>query len=131
MKSSPEYTIGELAHRFGLPTNVLRHWESVGLLTPPRTAGGRRRYGEPDAVRIALILQGKRLGFGLPQIRRVLDTDDPADRRTALREHHEQLTCRIAEAQAARELIGHALECTSEDFLYCPHFRDRLADLVP
>ena len=38
MKSSAEHpwSVGEVAERFSLPTNVLRHWESVGLLTPER-----------------------------------------------------------------------------------------------
>ena len=35
MKSSP-MTIGQVADHFRLPTHVLRHWESVGLLTPAR-----------------------------------------------------------------------------------------------
>jgi hypothetical protein len=33
-----EYTIGELAARFGLATHVLRHWEDVGLLSPAAPA---------------------------------------------------------------------------------------------
>ncbi|MGH3587458.1 MAG: MerR family DNA-binding transcriptional regulator, partial [Pseudonocardia sp.] len=36
MKSSPEatYSIGEIARHFDLAPHVLRHWETVGLLTP-------------------------------------------------------------------------------------------------
>ncbi|AXB47798.1 MerR family transcriptional regulator [Amycolatopsis albispora] len=130
MKSS-EYTVGELAGRFGLPTNVLRHWEAEGLLTPERTAGGQRRYRKSDVVKVALILQGKELGFGLAEIRRVLTTGDPADRRAALREHHAALTKRIEEAEAARAALGHAIACTSDDFLECAHFRRRLAERIP
>ncbi len=55
MKSSAEHpwSVGDVAARFELPTNVLRHWESVGLLRPPRDSAGRRRYGEDEVVRIA------------------------------------------------------------------------------
>ena len=130
MKSS-EYTVGELAGRFGLPTNVLRHWETEGLLTPVRTAGGQRRYRRADVVKVVLILQGKELGFSLAEIRRVLTTDDPADRRAALREHHAALTRRIEEAEAARAALTHAIACTSEDFLDCGHFRKQLAERMP
>ncbi|MER5317779.1 MerR family transcriptional regulator [Streptosporangium roseum] len=28
-------TIGDVAARFGPATHVLRHWESMGLLSPP------------------------------------------------------------------------------------------------
>ena len=50
--------VGEVAARFDLPTNVLRHWETVGLLRPPRDPAGRRRYGEDEVVRIAVIQRG-------------------------------------------------------------------------
>ncbi|WP_020666234.1 MerR family transcriptional regulator [Amycolatopsis nigrescens] len=131
MKSSTAFTIGELAGRFGLPTHVLRHWETAGLLSPPRTAGGRRYYGPADVTRIALILQGKELGFSLEQIHEVLGTDDPLARRAALRAQHVALTERITSAEAARQALAHAIDCTSEDFFTCPHFRRKLADRIP
>lgn len=31
--------IGEIAGHFGLPTHVLRHWETIGLLSPARASG--------------------------------------------------------------------------------------------
>jgi DNA-binding transcriptional MerR regulator len=52
MKSSDADTIGAVAENFGLATHVLRHWESVGLLTPERDAAGHRRYREHDLTRI-------------------------------------------------------------------------------
>ncbi|MEU7915795.1 MerR family transcriptional regulator [Microbispora bryophytorum] len=55
MKSSATIGIGEAAARFGLATHVLRHWESVGLLTPARVAGDRRRYGPGDLFRVAVL----------------------------------------------------------------------------
>ncbi|GAA0901130.1 MerR family transcriptional regulator [Virgisporangium aurantiacum] len=61
MKSSGTVTIGELAHRFGLATHVLRHWETMGLLTPDRDGAGQRRYGRADLTRVALILIAARI----------------------------------------------------------------------
>ncbi|MDI5976591.1 MerR family transcriptional regulator [Amycolatopsis magusensis] len=130
MKSST-FSVGDLASRFGLPANVLRHWETEGLLTPERTAGGQRRYRTADVVKVVLILQGKELGFSLGEIRRVLTTEDPADRRAALRDQHAALTRRITEAETARDALSHALACTSEDFLECEHFRGHLTARIP
>jgi MerR-like DNA binding protein len=59
MKSS----IGAVARRFGLAPHVLRHWESIGLLTPARS-GGQRRYDESDLARVAVILMSKEAGLG-------------------------------------------------------------------
>ena len=71
-------------HRFELPTHVLRHWESMGLLAPERDAAGRRRYREDDAYRVAAIVSSKAAGMSLDQIRSLLDSGagrPPADPR--------------------------------------------------
>jgi len=40
-----------------------------------------------------------------------------------LRRHLEELERRIAQAQATKRLIEHALACEAEDFMACPHFQ--------
>jgi DNA-binding transcriptional MerR regulator len=125
MKSSSdaELTIGELASHFGLATHVLRHWESVGVLQPARRVNGRRRYHQEHLTRVAIIVHARELGFGLDEIRAILNADDGAGRRTVLRRHLDELERRIAQAQAAKRLIEHALACEAEDFLACPRFQ--------
>ena len=115
-------TIGELADRFGLATHVLRHWESVGLLEPAARVNGRRRYGEAQAARVTMIVRGKEAGFGLAQLREMLDASNPAARKAILERHHAALEQRIAEAQVAKEMVEHALHCPHEDFTECPRF---------
>jgi DNA-binding transcriptional MerR regulator len=126
MKSSG-LTIGELAQRFGLATHVLRHWESVGLLAPARAAGGQRRYGEDDLFRIAVILMSKQVGVGLRDVAEFLASGGD---KTLLRRHLAELERRIEEAQAAKELIEHALECPVK-LEECPHARKEIAARIP
>jgi DNA-binding transcriptional MerR regulator len=64
-------TIGELARESGLTLRALRFYQSKGLLTPQRNAGARV-YSHRDRDRLALFLQGKRLGFTLTEIREML-----------------------------------------------------------
>jgi DNA-binding transcriptional MerR regulator len=130
MKSSGELTIGELAHRFGLATHVLRHWESMGLLVPGRDRGGQRRYSEGDLTRVALILMGKEAGFGLRQLRVLLAANSPMDHPDLLRRHVAVLEDRIVKATAAKELIEHALSCPLP-FDECPHAREQIAARIP
>jgi len=133
MKSSTSHghiTIGELASRFGLATHVLRHWESVGLLAPGRAAGGQRRYGDADLARVAMILMGKEAGLGLPEMRELLSTDNPMDHTDLLRRHVAVLERRIAQAQAAKNLVEHALSCPLS-FDECPHARAQIARRIP
>jgi len=64
-------TIGEVAGEFGITLRALRFYESKRLIAPLRR-GARRYYYRDDREQIALILTGRRLGFTLAEIRRLL-----------------------------------------------------------
>lgn len=125
-----DFSIGELAGRFGLPTHVLRHWESIGLLAPARDSGGQRRYGDPDLARVAMILMGKEAGLGLRELGEVLSTDNPMDHADLLRRHVDVLERRIAQSQAAKDFIEHALSCPLS-FDRCPHAQEQIQARIP
>jgi len=111
--------IGDLASSFGLAPNVLRHWETMGLLRPARVEGSRRVYGEGDRYGVAVIRRAKQAGFSLDEIRDMLATKDPAGRRGALLRRRGELDERIAELQASRAMIECALGCDHHDFTQC------------
>lgn len=122
-------TIGELAGRFGLATHVLRHWEAMGLITPDARVNGRRRFSTDQLARVAMIVRGKGAGMSLDQLRDVLSAPSPAARRGMLERHHRELERRIAEVEASKRLIEHALSCSSEDFTRCPGFQHLVRSL--
>jgi len=64
-------TIRDLAAQAGVTLRALRFYQSKGLLSPARE-GQARVYRASDRERLALILQGKRLGFTLIEIREML-----------------------------------------------------------
>ena len=64
-------TIGELARESGVTLRALRFYQSKGPLSPQRN-GSARIFSQADRGRLALILQGKRLGFTLTEIREML-----------------------------------------------------------
>ena len=131
MKSSSEHpwSVGYVATRFDLPTNVLRHWESVGLLTPPRDAAGRRRYGEDEVVRIAVIQRSKAAGMTLEQIAVLLD-DGSFGRHQVLQQHLDDLYRRMEEMRRSREMTEHAMGCRAHDIATCPRFRAGVDDIL-
>ncbi|WP_311244926.1 MerR family transcriptional regulator [Microbacterium sp. WCS2018Hpa-23] len=131
MKSSVEnpWSVGEVAARFELPTNVLRHWETVGLLTPARDGAGRRRYGQDDVVRIAVIQRSKAAGMTLDQIAVLLD-DGAAGRHEVLQRHLDDLDRRMEDMRRSREMTEHAMGCRSHDIATCPRFRASVDDLL-
>jgi MerR family transcriptional regulator, copper efflux regulator len=73
IRPGPPQRVGEAARRLGTSARMLRYAEELGLVGPPRTAGGYRAYGEQDllAAALALQLQARRgvtpaaLAFGL------------------------------------------------------------------
>ncbi|WP_083486408.1 MerR family transcriptional regulator [Alicyclobacillus ferrooxydans] len=69
------YTISELTDLFQITTRTLRYYEEIGLLHP-RRRGTQRLYAEADRARIDLILRSRRLGFGLEEIRELLELYD-------------------------------------------------------
>ncbi|GAA2998860.1 MerR family transcriptional regulator [Streptosporangium longisporum] len=123
-------SIGEVAGRFGLATHVLRHWESMGLLSPVRTGADRRRYDHDHLFRIAVILRAKEAGFSLDEIREMITTVDPVARREVLRRRHADLTLRVERARASIDMIECALDCDHEDFTGCAHFQRTLEERV-
>jgi MerR family transcriptional regulator, copper efflux regulator len=119
-----EYTIGELAARFGLATHVLRHWEDTGLLSPARRVAGRRVYGPAHVTRVAEIQIGKDAGFSLDQLRELFAAPDHDRRQEVLRAQLAQVRDRIARLALSQKLLEHGLRCRHEDYQACPRFQD-------
>lgn len=67
-----EFTIAELAKEFGLTLRALRFYDNRGLLSPQRD-GRRRIFSRADRERLALIVQGKKLGFTLAEISQMIE----------------------------------------------------------
>ncbi len=88
-----EYDIGKVARMSGVTSRTLRHYDSIGLLTPAWTgADGRRRYGQPELLRLQHILVLRELGTSLDRIARIVNTDDPSTAIALLRDHLAGLT---------------------------------------
>ena len=71
-------TIGEMCSEFGVTPRTLRFYEAKELISPIRQ-GQRRLYTRRCRARLKLILQGKRFGFSLEDIRQLLNLYDIGD----------------------------------------------------
>ncbi|HEX8854679.1 MAG TPA: MerR family transcriptional regulator [Thermoleophilaceae bacterium] len=117
--------IGELARRAGTAPSALRYYERIGLLPPADRAGGKRHYSPASAERLALVRLYQYAGFTLKEIRKLLAAGSRRGASwTSLAEHKiAELDARIAEAQRAKDLLEHVLNCPHHDLLTCPNFR--------
>ncbi|WP_099867930.1 MerR family transcriptional regulator [Pararhizobium haloflavum] len=70
------FRIGDLAGEFGVTLRTLRFYEDKGLLTP-RRMGVTRLYSRRDRARLKLILLGKRVGFSLDEVKKMIELYDP------------------------------------------------------
>ncbi len=69
-------TIRQMCDAFDVTPRTLRFYEARELIAPERR-GQHRLYDRRDRARLKLILQGKRFGFSLEEIRQLLELYDP------------------------------------------------------
>jgi len=72
------FTIRQLCLEFKCTPRALRFYEDKGLLSPARQ-GLNRVYSYKDRARLTLILNGKRVGLSLAEIREILELYDKED----------------------------------------------------
>ena len=82
MKTS--FSISELAREYQITPRAIRFYESEGMIAPARQ-GQTRIFSGRDRARLGLIVQGKRVGFSLAEIREMLDLYDIGDGREVQR----------------------------------------------
>ncbi|HET6627707.1 MAG TPA: MerR family DNA-binding transcriptional regulator [Nocardioidaceae bacterium] len=103
------WTIAELAEEHGLTLRTIRHYEDVGLLSPERR-GTTRVFHNRDRIRLALILRGKRLGFSLDEIARIVNMyDEQPGEAGQLQYLLDQIAVRRAELEQRRRDIEDTL----------------------
>jgi DNA-binding transcriptional MerR regulator len=102
-------TIGEVCAEFDVTPRALRFYESRGLLSPIRE-GQKRLFTNRCRARLKLILQGKRFGFSLSEIKDLLDLYHVGDGQvTQLSATLEAAERHHAELVAQRDELGHAI----------------------
>ena len=104
------YSIGDLSREFGVTTRTIRFYEDQGLLSPTRN-GQNRIYAVRDRVRLKLILRGKRLGFSIKEINKLIELyDAPEGEAGQLRSFIEKIRARRGELLTQKQDIEHVLD---------------------
>lgn len=112
--TDPTWTIAELAEEFRITHRTIRFYEDRGLISPQRR-GNQRVFHVRDRVRLALVLRGKRLGFDLTEIRRIVDMyDESPGEAGQLRYLLEQIGARRAQLEQRRRDIEQTLDELAE-----------------
>ncbi|WP_213576986.1 MerR family transcriptional regulator [Rhodococcus sp. USK13] len=112
--------IGEVSRRCGVSTRMLRHFDTLGLVSPTgRTTGGYREYSADDIRRLFHVESLRTLGLSLNEVKRALDGPDfaPADLVGDLIRHTRQRIAADEELLAKLERVDAASPAEWEDVL--------------
>jgi MerR family mercuric resistance operon transcriptional regulator len=118
--------IGELSRQTGVNIETIRYYEKVRMLRPPpRTEGGRRVYGPAEIRLLAFIRRGRKLGFGLEEIRALLALGAPgkahADVREIAAHHLDDIRSKIADLRKLERLLAKTIaQCSGNKVPDCP-----------
>jgi DNA-binding transcriptional MerR regulator len=86
------WSIAEVARASGVTSRTLRHYHSIGLLPPARTApNGRRYYEQEQLLRLQQILLLRDLGLSLDVVGEVIEHRSSQDTIEVLARHKEWL----------------------------------------
>jgi DNA-binding transcriptional MerR regulator len=96
--------IAEVARLTGLTSRALRFYEARGLVTPLRSASGRRHYGPAELERLHQVMAMKRAGLTLGQIEK-LGAGRKTDLAGLIAAQLRSLDERQSEIEAARGLL--------------------------
>ncbi|MGH3447845.1 MAG: MerR family transcriptional regulator [Nocardioidaceae bacterium] len=98
--NSRPWGIGDVARRAGVTERTLRYYEELGLLSPARDTGGRRRYDSGSLDRLYRVRLLRELGTP------VADVDpDAVDLHALTRRHLADLDARLSDLARLRERV--------------------------
>ncbi|MFN4121077.1 Cu(I)-responsive transcriptional regulator [Acidovorax sp.] len=123
--------IGTAAQRAGISARMVRHYESLGLITGvARTEGGYRQYTEADVHALQFIRRARDLGFSMEEIAELLGLWHDRSRASSqvkriAQQHIHDLNDRIAQMQAMQRTLQTLVSCCKgNDRPDCPILDD-------
>ena len=122
-----DVSIGGLSGLTGVNIETIRYYERVAMLPAPRrTQGGHRVYGPKEIRTLTFIRRARELGFGLDEIRALLDLAAPgkascAEVRAIAAHHLEDVRAKIADLEKLERLLSKTIrQCSGKAVPDCP-----------
>ena len=111
-------TIGQMCDAYDVTPRTLRFYEAKELIFPVRE-GQKRLFTKRDRARLKLILQGKRFGFSLEEIRQLLNLYDLGDQQTTqLTKTYELAQDRLQVMEEQRDELNEAIDDLKEQLTW-------------
>ena len=107
------YSITQLCREFGATPRALRFYEEQGLLAPAHRDTSRV-YSYKDRARLKMILNGRRVGLSIAEIRDILDLYDEEGEAAQSAEALRVFRHRIAQLESQRVEVEQAISILRE-----------------
>lgn len=78
------YSLSELVRDHGVTARALRLYDDMGLIRAMRDKANSRRYCPEERDRLVLLLELRRIGLSLQEIREILNAEAETQRQLAL-----------------------------------------------
>lgn len=118
--------IGALSQQSGCNIQTIRHYETIGLLPPPkRTNGNHRLYNDHHTNLLVFIRRGRELGFSIEEIRELFELsenpDSSCEKASAIAKRHlEKIKKDKASLRALEKELKTIINiCPNEDISTC------------
>lgn len=118
-------SIGDLAARTGLSISSIRFYETKGLVSPDRNAGGQRRYEGSDIRRLSFVMIAQKMGLTIEEIREIMDglpggrTPTQSDWAKISEGFRSLLNARIALMERMRDRLDGCIGCGCLSLEHC------------
>ncbi len=120
-------TIGELSAATRVSIETIRYYEREGLLPKPsRSVGGRRQYGQADALKLRFLRRCRELGFSLLDARMLASLADRetvtcAEVKAVVTRHRLDINAKLRDLRRLeRALASIETSCPGSDDPRCP-----------
>src|SRR5712691_7196887 len=121
-------SIGELSRRAGVNIETIRYYERINMMPhPPRTASGRRLYGQMQSRTLTSIRRARELGFTLDEIRALLALAAEGGHQACVEVrdlaagHLADVRAKIADLTAMQGVLADAVaRCDQGESTHCP-----------
>ena len=111
----------ELAKKFAINVNTVRHYVRTGLLSPGKDASGYHGFGSEEVKQLSFILRARELGFTLDDIQQLLM--DATQGQSLCPHARELIELRLREAQEKltnMQALVHRMESAVEEWKKLP-----------
>ena len=121
-------SIGALSRRTGVNIETIRYYERINMMPhPPRTASGRRLYGQTESRTLAFIRRARELGFTLDEIRALLALAAEGGHQACVEvrdlaaRHLSDVRAKITDLEAMESVLADAVDrCDQGEPTECP-----------